>query len=95
MGLRGGVAAGAGAVVGGGFGRWNGGLVEGVGAPCAPDEDRGGFAMVAKAGRAADEGLGAVVVEIVDLADGEMSEKTRLFLRFGEDSKAPRLGVFA
>lgn len=95
MGLRGGVAAGAGAVVGGGLGRWNGGLVEGEEEACAPDEGRDGSAMGAKVGCAPDEGLGAVVVETLDLADGEMSEKARLFLRFGGESKAPTLVVFA
>lgn len=95
VGLRGGVAAGAGAVLDGGLGKWNGGLVQGEVAPCAPDEDREGSAVVADAGFAADEGLGAVVVKTLDLVDGETSEKARLFLRFGEKSKAPTLEVFA
>ena len=51
--------------------------------------------MGAKVVCAANEGLGAVVVETLDLADGEMSEKARLFLRFGGEVKAPTLGVFA
>jgi hypothetical protein len=95
VGLRGGVAAGAGAVVGGGFGRWNGGLVEGEEAVCAPGEGRGGSAMGAKVACATDEGLGAVVAETLDLAGREMSEKARLFLRFGGESKAPTLVVLA
>lgn len=95
VGLRGGVAAGAGAVVGGGLDRLNSGLVDGEAVTCALEEGGGGFAVGANVGCAASEGLGAVVVETLDLPDGEMSEMARLFLRFGGESKAPTLGVFA
>jgi len=88
VGLWGGVAAGAGVVVG----RWSGGVGKGEEAAWAADGDRGGSGVGAKVGCAANEGLG---VETLDLAEGEMSEKARLFLRFGVVSKAPTLVVFA
>lgn len=89
------MATGAGAVVGRGLGKGIGGLVEGEEAACAADESRGESGVGLKVGCTTDEGPGAVAVETLDLADGEMSEKARLFLRIGVVSEAPTLVVFA